>query len=154
MRLASARKSSLEEADCITQNVNLRNKYLKWGSSIFTACHCLRSNFLTKAILLLCNTTRFQKMWFYHQSKIEKNIIVRKLRIKDSAVETVFCIGIQVFWIADEKDKKRHLPTTKISFYHYLFYLVILSHKSQLRFVSMKRVFRIQYTNIIVQALA
>lgn len=94
-------------------------------------------------------------MWFYHQSKIEKkNIIVRKLCIKDSVVETVFCIGIQVFWIADEKDKKRHLPTTKISFYHYLFYLVILSHKSQLRFVSMKRVFRIQYTNIIVQALA
>lgn len=59
-------------------------------------------------------------MWFYHQSKIEKNIIVRKLRIKDSAVETVFCIGIQVFWIADEKDKKRHLPTTKISFYLYV----------------------------------
>lgn len=85
----------------------------------------------------------------------KKNIIVGKLRIKDSAVETVFCIGIQVFWIADEKDKKRHLPTTKISFYLYLFYLVILSHKSQLRFVSMKRVLRIQYyTNIIVQALA
>lgn len=50
----------------------------------------------------------------------KKNIIVGKLRIKDSEVETVFCIGIQVFWIADEKDKKRHLPTTKISFYLYV----------------------------------